>query len=234
MKRFYKTVTAVDGDGGYRIHLDGKPVKTPSRQELVAPSREIAALLVSEWEAQAETIKPDTMPVTQIVTTVREHGEALRPAITEEILGYLNTDLLCYRAAEPEAVGNRQILQWDPWLSWFEKRFSVPLQTTLGLTALRQPDAAHRAVREAVEELDLWRFTVVQIVTGISGSIILALAFAEKAASVEDVFHAIHVEEDYRAEIYNETLHGMAPHQEREMASKMWDLKALRAVLDTL
>jgi hypothetical protein len=38
MKRFYKE-TAVDaGDGGHRVLLDGKPMRTPAKSVLVLPT----------------------------------------------------------------------------------------------------------------------------------------------------------------------------------------------------
>ena len=49
MKRFYKE-TAVDaGDGGYRVLLDGKPMRTPAKAVLVAPTRALAEAIAAEW-----------------------------------------------------------------------------------------------------------------------------------------------------------------------------------------
>ena len=42
MKRFYKD-TAVDaGDGGFRVLLDGKPMRTPAKAVLVVPTEALA------------------------------------------------------------------------------------------------------------------------------------------------------------------------------------------------
>lgn len=232
MKRFYTQVDTAPAPGGFTITLDGKPVLTPSRQPLVAPNLPIAALAAEEWRAQQGDIKPDTMPVTQILTTICDHGADLRQAVTDEILGYLNTDLLCYRAPDTSGIAARQAAAWDPWLRWFEKRSGVMLQTTAGLSALVQDRSAHAFARDTVQSFDIWHFTAVQMVTALSGSLVLALAFVAGDAGIDDVFAAAHVEEDYRAEIYHEDLHGMAPQQEKERASKMRDLKALRAILD--
>ena len=37
-KRFYKEATHVAVDGGFAIHLDGRPVKTPGKAALLLPS----------------------------------------------------------------------------------------------------------------------------------------------------------------------------------------------------
>ena len=61
-KRFYAQAGMVETPEGFAITLDGKTVRTPSRQPLTAPERGIAEAIVAEWEAQQDTINPTTMP----------------------------------------------------------------------------------------------------------------------------------------------------------------------------
>lgn len=231
MKRFYKMVTTAPAPDGFAIHLDGKKVRTPSGLGLIAPTQILADAVAAEWTAQSGTIEPETMPLTQIVTTTQEHVKQARDDMTRLTLAYLDTDLLCYRTIHPEILAARQAQHWDRWLAWFAERFGSTLATTTDLAALTQPQAAHRAVASHVAALGLWQFSVLQMATALGGSIVLALAFVENALTPQELFAAIHTEEEYRAEIYNEALHGMAPHQEKAMASKLRDLLALQQVL---
>ena len=53
MKRFYKE-TAVDaGDGGFRVLLDGKPMRTPAKAVLVTPTQALAEAIAAEWRRGA-------------------------------------------------------------------------------------------------------------------------------------------------------------------------------------
>ena len=53
MKRFYKE-TAVDaGDGGFRVLLDGKPMRTPAKAVLVVPTQALAEAIAAEWRGGA-------------------------------------------------------------------------------------------------------------------------------------------------------------------------------------
>src|SRR5258708_14998511 len=57
MKRFYKE-TAVDaGDGGYRVLLDGKPMRTPAQAVLVAPTRALPEAPSTEVQALPDTAR---------------------------------------------------------------------------------------------------------------------------------------------------------------------------------
>lgn len=234
MKRFYKVVTPFRGPQGYLIHLDGKPVKTPSGQEISVPSEKLAAHVVGEWAAQRDVIDPQTMPLTQILITALERGEQDRDAIRDQVLEYLNTDLLCYRTDMPEELSARQAATWNPWLEWFAAQSGVMLGTTFQLVALTQAPAAHDYVRGVIDQSARWDFTAIQMVTALSGSVVLALAFAAGRASPEDIFAASHVDELYRAGLYNEALHGRDPHQEKTQNAFLQDLRALRLFLDSL
>jgi chaperone required for assembly of F1-ATPase len=226
MKRFYKMASTAAAAGGHAVHLDGKPIKTPAGHALVAPTAALADAVMAEWAAQGDTIDPALMPLTQILTTAIDRAIPQRAAITAEILNYLDTDLLCYRTDRDDGLSRWQSERWDPPLDWFTHRYGVPLATTAGLSALRQPAAAHDAAARAVAALDDYRFSALQLVVAISGSLVLGLALAEEAIDASAVFAAANVEEDFKAALYNEDIHGRAPHQEKREESVRRDLAA--------
>jgi chaperone required for assembly of F1-ATPase len=234
MKRFYKMVTSRPHAEGHIILLDGKPVKTPARADLVAPSESVARQLVLEWAGQGETILPDTMPLTQLLSTKIDRVLRERPAMTAAVLKYLDTDLVCYRACQPPELSRLHAGAWDPALDWFEKKFGEKLETTTALKALVQPPEAHKKVSARVQALDDNEFTILQIVTSLSGSLVLALAFVAGDMGAEQVFAAANVEETYKAGLYKEDIHGPDPMQEKKQAAMQADLKAAENFLALL
>lgn len=233
MKKFYTLASSKKSDDGYTIQLDGKTIKTPSGQELVAPTLEMADVIVKEWAAQEDTIKPDTMPLTQILNTAIDRMRE-RETMTTMLLKYLDTDLLCYRAKTPEEIAQRQKQIWDPWLTWFDEHFESPLYTTFDLKAVKQDEDTHKQIWNYIEALDEYYFTILHVVTALSGSIVLALAFLEQEASPEQVFQAMYLEEDYYSELANEELHGKDPHMDKKQISEIADLRAAREFLTLL
>ncbi len=231
MKRFYKMVSIEKEGEQYTVHLDGRAMKTQGGKTLRCPNKRLAESVMAEWAAQEEDIVPDNMPVTQFLTTAIDTTQAQRESITKSVIAYLHTDLLCYRAEEPAAIGARQRETWDPWLSWFEEAFGVGLLTTTSLQALTQVPKAIDLVKVFLDSLDIYRFTILQIIVSESGSLVLTLAFVKGVASSEEVYKASVVEEDYRSEIYNEEKHGKAPHQERREAATRQALKAAKTFL---
>lgn len=225
MKRVYKMASYTKTEDGFVIQLDGKAVKTPLAQPLAAPNKTIAEVIVQEWAAQGDDIIPDTMPITQFLTTAIDRTRE-RDAITKTLLKYLDTDLLCYRVKEPVDLSKRQKEVWDRWLTWFDEHFESPLEVTFGIDALTQDSDTHKQIWNYLEALDEYYFTVLQIITSLTGSIVLGLAFLEHEATPEDVFNAAELEEIYHAEIAGEAEHGADPVQERRQ-------KVLKRELDT-
>lgn len=237
MKRFYKMVSVMgDVQRGFAVQLDGKGIRTPMGRDLLAPSEGMAKALAAEWSAvpQDGEIDPATMPLTQLLSTALDRVAREREAMTAPLLAYLDTDLICYRTPAPPELRRAQDKEWDIWLSWFEHQFRYMLEITEGLGALTQSPEAHKTVERHVRGLSDLKFTVLQSVTALSGSLVLGLAFVLGAATPEHVFKAATVEENYKAMLYNEDKHGMAPQQEKQHAAMKRDLEGARKFLELL
>lgn len=230
MKRFYTMVSTKKTDDGHVIQLDGNVVKTPLGQDVVAPTKALADEIVLEWSAQEDKVKPDSMPLTQILITAIDKIRD-RDAITASLMRYLDTDLVCYWTKEPETLAKQQKEIWGRWVAWFDEHFEVPLETTKKIDAIKQDPEAHKRVWNYIESLDDYYFTVLQIMTSLCGSLVLALAFVEGDITEEDIFKASYLEELYRGEIYNEDVHGAAPNEEAERELFKRDTQAARQFL---
>jgi chaperone required for assembly of F1-ATPase len=233
MKRVYKVASHTKTEDGWVVQLDGKSVKTPSGQPLAAPNRAVADAIVREWSEQKDDIVPDSMPITQILNTAIDRMRE-RDAMTKTLLTYLDTDLLCYRVKEPLELSKRQKEVWDRWLTWFDEHFESPLDVTFGIEALKQDSDTHRQIWNYIEALDEYYFAVLQIVTALSGSIVLGLAFLENEAGPEDIFNAAELEEIYHAQLAGEDVHGADPVQERRQKAMKRDLESAKDFLGLL
>src|SRR5689334_14622693 len=70
-KRFYKEATIGEaGEGGFPVLLDGRPIRTPARRLLAAPTQALAQALAAEWNAQGDTIDPARMPLTRLANAI--------------------------------------------------------------------------------------------------------------------------------------------------------------------
>lgn len=204
-KRFYKEVSVVEGEGGHAVHLDGRPVKTPAKAPLAVPTARLAELLRDEWANQVEVIDPRTMPVTRLVNTAIDGVSLEAQAVFEDILRFSSSDMLCYRAESPENLVLRQQEQWDPILDWASNQHGANFELIEGVMPKEQPREAIAAFSACLRKYDTpVELAVLHTVTTLTGSAILALAFAEGYLAAEDVWRLAHLEEDWTAEHWGE------------------------------
>src|ERR1700735_3481384 len=102
--RFYGSATVVATPHGHAIRLDGKPVNTPSRRVLAAPTMALAQALAAEWNAQTNVIDPASMPLTRLANAIIDGVADAPQPVADEIGKYLASDLLFYRAASPRGL----------------------------------------------------------------------------------------------------------------------------------
>ena len=200
-KRFYKDVSIDAAEGGYRILLDGRPVRTPGKKLLAVSAQPIADRLRAEWDAQAEEIDPAKMPVTRLVNTAIDGVADNFDAVAEEIVRFSGTDLICYRADSPSGLVERQCKGWDPILRWAADDKGARFILVEGVMHQEQPVPAIDAFSAA---LSLYRDPLVlaclHTVTTLTGSALLALAFAEGVIDADAAWALAHIDEDWQIE----------------------------------
>jgi chaperone required for assembly of F1-ATPase len=228
-KRFYNSVDVKDDALRFAILLDTKPIKTPSGNALIAPTRALAVAVADEWRAQIDRIVPDTMPLTKALNTALDRVAANRDAVIDDLAKYATDDLLCYRAAHPEELVRRQSAAWNPWLDWAAEHFGARLSVVVGVVHVDQPTEALARLRAAIATHDEFRLTALHTAVTLTGSAVLGLAFTAKALTPEETLAAAHVDETYQAELW-----GRDAEAETVRTRRLDELRAARRFIDAL
>jgi len=204
-KRFYERADVGEegAAAGFPVLLDGKPVRTPGRRPLAAPTRALAERIAEEWNAQENVIDPARMPLTRLANAVID-AVADKPApVAEEVAKYLGSDLVFYRADRPQGLIARQAELWDPVMNWAREALGARFVQVEGVVYAAQPSEAVAAARAAIpgDENDpraIWRLGAVSSICALTGSALLALALARGAIAAETAWTAAHVDEDWQ------------------------------------
>jgi chaperone required for assembly of F1-ATPase len=213
MKRFWREVAVVADADGHRILLDGKQVHSPARKPLLLPSRALAEAVATEWRSQGDTVERAGMGLTRLASTALDRMPALRRAAVDEALDYAGTDLLCYRAAEPAELVERQRRTWQPWLDWLAEAHGARLLVTTTMLPVTQPGPAVLRLRAAIEQLDDWRLVGLHGATTALGSVVLGLALLEGAMDAEQALAASLLDELFEIERWGRERDAERRHQ---------------------
>jgi chaperone required for assembly of F1-ATPase len=200
--RFYKDVSvdAADGASLRRVLLDGKPVKTPGGAVLAVPYDALAHAIAEEWRAQGTHIRPETMMLTKLANTAIDRVAPNLASAREQLLAIAKSDVVCYRAASPSDLARRQVAAWDPLLAWMRDRFAVPLRSTGGLAFVEQDASAIGALGAALSDRDAFSLAALCAAAALLGSLVIALALAERRLTPDEAFDAANIERIYQAE----------------------------------
>jgi chaperone required for assembly of F1-ATPase len=199
--RFYRGAAAAsapqkDDRSDYAVQLDGKPIRTPGRRLLAAPTLALAEAIAAEWDAQREVIDPAKMPLTRLANSIIDGVADAAAPVAAEIRKYLAFDLLFYRAAGPPPLREREAQYWDPILAWSSEALGARFAVGEGIIHVAQTEAALSAAAAAIPD-DPWRLGALHAITTLTGSALLALAVARDRLSADGAWQAAHVEEDW-------------------------------------
>lgn len=207
--RFYKSaqvvnLTAPGGNDGFGVQLDGRAVKTPKKQPFAVPSHAFASAIAAEWAAQDKVINPASMPLTRIANTAIDAVSNMMPEVAADIAKFAGSDLLCYRAEGPQELVARQAAVWDPVLAWMQKEFGARFILAQGIVPVEQPPRSIERMSSALVGYDAFQLSSLHIITTLTGSALLALAFARGFLTREAAWAAAHVDEDWQIEQWGE------------------------------
>ncbi|MBY0299459.1 MAG: ATPase [Methylobacterium sp.] len=202
-KRFYAEAGVVEAEDGHRLVLDGRPARTPGRRMVAVPQAALAQALAQEWGAQGEVIDPSRMPLTRLVNTALDGVSAQREAVAADIAAYAGSDLLAYRAGDPERLVASQSAAWDPVLDWARQALGARFTLSEGVMHVAQPEESLAAVQRAVAAVESpLALTGLHVLTTMTGSVLLALAVLHRHLTAEAAWEAAHVDETFQASVW--------------------------------
>ena len=203
-KRFWTSAAVVQTTDGFAVELDGRGVKTPAKRALVLPSRGFAQAIAEEWDAQVETINPNTMPATKTANAAIDKVAVQHAEVADMLAAYGDSDLLCYRAEAPEELVARQRAQWDPMLGWAAEALDARLMPRTGVMHAPQDPAATARLRARTHALGPFELAAFHDLVSLSGSLVLGFAAALEVFPAEDIWAVSRLDENWQEEQWGE------------------------------
>jgi chaperone required for assembly of F1-ATPase len=200
LKRFWKTATVEQTDDGFAVLLDGRSVKTPAKAGLIVPSKALAEKIASEWDAQEGDVNPEIMPFTRAANAAIDKVTLQFVEVADLIAAYGENDLLCYRAATPQELVDRQAAAWDPILDWANDVYGVRLATGQGVMHIAQPPSAIERLTQEVHTLSPFQLTAFHDLVSLTGSLVLGFAIVNNRLDADVAWDLSRIDEIWQAE----------------------------------
>lgn len=196
-RRFYEEVNVNEVNGGFIVRLDAHELKTPAKKPLVLPTAALAQHVAAEWRAQETDIDSYSMPTMRLVSTALDRVAEVPTETAQAFAAYGMSDLLCYRAENPDKLVKKQADAWDPILDWAKNRFDMSFEVTQGILPINQP-ADNEARLLAIAGDDVFRLTGLAHMAAILGSAILAIAADEAHIDAQQAYQLAYLDDLYQ------------------------------------
>jgi len=200
MKRFYKDVAVEAAEGGFRVTLDGRPIRTQGGAAQIVPGRALAEAIADEWRAQSDEIDPKSFVFRDLADLAIDQVAPDPAAAAARLLPYAETDTLCYRADPDEPLYRRQHELWEPLVQALKARHGVRLERVSGIVHRPQPPEALAHLRALIAKLDPFTLAALETLTGLAASLTIGLLALEPHADPDALFAASNCEQDWQAE----------------------------------
>ena len=202
VKRFYKDVSLAETGAGWTIMLDSRPLKTQGVQPQVVPTKKLAELMAAEWSEQGEDIDPAAFRFRDMADYALDVIAKDPGDIAEKLIGYSETDTLCFRADPEEALFAKQQEIWEPLVKAVEAREGIRLHRVSGI--VHRPQAAEtRSTLEArLTQLDPFTLAALDQTTSLAASLCIGLSALEADADGVALWDAANLEEEWQADLW--------------------------------
>jgi len=202
MKRFYREVAIAQTSDGWGVRLDGRAIKTQGGGAQAVPGRSLAEAMAAEWAEQGETIDTGRFVFRDLADYAIDVIAPAPTATLTTLIGFAETDTLCYRAWPDEPFAARQQTDWDPLVAAAEARFDVRFVHVAGVIHRAQPPATIEVLRAYLATLDPFVLAALHTLTSLASSLIIGLAALEAGAPLSALWDAASLEELWQAELW--------------------------------
>ncbi|MEI7670121.1 MAG: ATP12 family protein [Pseudomonadota bacterium] len=175
-----------------------KIAKTPLGREIILPNAALTAAILAE----NDKIKPLTSIASIAIDIAREKREEL----INDILSYIDTDMICYRSDSNYELLNRQETLLNPIVNWAEEKFATKIKLTRGIMPVAQSKEVHLVIRNIIENYNEWQLAAFVTLAKPFCSLILALCVMENKISAEKAFSLSQIEENFSSEKWGEDI----------------------------
>jgi chaperone required for assembly of F1-ATPase len=221
MKRFYKEVSVGEAEGGWRVLLDGRPIRTQGGRPQVVAAKPLAEAMAAEWAEQGEEIDTAAFHFRDLADFALDAVASQRAETIAELVRYASTDTLCYRAAPGEPLHDRQLAVWEPLLAAAERRWDIHFARISGIMHEDQPAETLLRMEAVLDAEDDFILAALRMLVSLSASLVIGLAAIAGDADAEALWRAANLEEDWQAELWGRDAEAEARRQTRFEAFEM-------------
>jgi len=200
MKKFWKIVQVKTKlKNSFEILLDKRILKTPMQKDLIFSNYKIAKETALEWDIDEKEINTENMVFYGLISTAIDKICNDKVLYIENVLGFINTDLICYRADGPSELVDLQNSSWNPIISFIKKYIDVELKFFIGVMPSKQSLEIFNRLKTLINSFSDIEISALHRMTNLTGSIFISICILKGDVLKNEVFELSFLDELYQA-----------------------------------
>ena len=200
MKKFWKIVHVKKKlKNSFEILLDKRILKTPMQKDLIFSNYKIAKETALEWDIDEKEINTENMVFYGLISTAIDKISNDKVSYIENVLGFINTDLICYRADGPNELVDLQNSSWNPIISFIKKYIDVELKFFIGVMPSKQSLEIFNRLKTLINSFSDIEISALHRMTNLTGSIFISICILKGDVFKNEAFELSFLDELYQA-----------------------------------
>ena len=200
MKKFWKTVNIKElPNNKFQLLLDKKVLNTPIQNKLIFSNYDIAYQTSLEWNINSDILNTDDMVFFSIYSTAIDKISIDRKLFIDEIMEFIDTDLICYRAQKPIELFELQKVKWNPVLLNIKSYIDLEISVFEGVMPRKQNIRVHNQIQKLIKKFTDLELSILYRITNITGSIFISLCVLKREIFHDDLFELCYLDELWQA-----------------------------------
>jgi chaperone required for assembly of F1-ATPase len=201
MKKFWKTVEVSElTTDSYQILLDKKILKTPMQNDLTFPNYRISYETSLEWDINSNELDTDKMVFFGIFSTAIDRIVNERVLYINEIMKFVDTDMICYKAEKPNELVELQNKHWNPILLIIKRYIGLEIEFFRGVMPRNQNKQIHNKIKKLINKFSNLELSILYRLTNITGSIFISLCIIKGDIIKKHICQLCFLDELWQAE----------------------------------
>ena len=184
-------------NGFYNLFVNNKEIKTPENELFNFKEKIYPNLILKEIKKfKLKNLNQSTYY--NIFSLAKDKIQVDKQKYIEEVLKYINTDLICYWENKPDDLYTLQLDNWNSQLKKLKKE-ELNFDYTFNITPIKQNKSSIVLLKKKLIQLDDIILSCLLIITNITSSVLLSYLFITNRIKPIDLYNNTYLHEIWQS-----------------------------------
>jgi len=184
-------------DGVFNLFINNKEIKTPEKVSFNFKEKIFPNLILKEIK-KFKLKNLNQSIYYNIFSLAKDKIQVDKQKYIEEVLKYINTDLICYWENKPDDLYTLQLDNWNSQLKKLKKE-ELNFDYTFNITPIKQNKSSIVLLKKKLIQLDDIILSCLLIITKITSSVLLSYLFITNRIKPIDLYNNTYLHEIWQS-----------------------------------